>query len=125
MGGRKNRIRRARYEKARKHFPRPISLFLRPIVHGQTLKYNSEKKLGRGFSLEELKTAGISAKLAPTIGIAVDHRRKNHSQNSLYTNVAVLKEYKNRVVLFPNKSKRKRTSACGGTKPSCRYSCDV
>jgi hypothetical protein len=31
---------------------------------------------GRGFTLEELKAAGISKKLAPTIGIAVDHRCK-------------------------------------------------
>lgn len=33
------------------------------------------EKLGRGFSLLELKEAGLNAKFAKTIGIAVDHRR--------------------------------------------------
>eukprot|EP00408_Alexandrium_pacificum_P063248 CAMPEP_0171177832 /NCGR_PEP_ID=MMETSP0790-20130122/12441_1 /TAXON_ID=2925 /ORGANISM="Alexandrium catenella, Strain OF101" /LENGTH=39 /DNA_ID= /DNA_START= /DNA_END= /DNA_ORIENTATION= len=34
-------------------------------------------RLGKGFTLAELKEAKIPKKLAPTIGIAVDHRRKN------------------------------------------------
>jgi large subunit ribosomal protein L13e len=45
----------ARAEKAEKVFPRPAAGALRPIVRGQTVKYNSKTKLGRGFSLEELK----------------------------------------------------------------------
>lgn len=119
-------------------FPRPVAGALRPIVHGQTLKYNMKQRLGRGFTLEELKArdsvpstaharcraactrlrqhctratrpcgtnthgvvrdqtthdhvafrwaaqeAGIPAKLAPTIGIAVDHRRRNRSLEHL------------------------------------------
>ena len=28
---------------------------LRPIVHGQTVKYNLKKRYGRGFTMEELK----------------------------------------------------------------------
>jgi len=51
-----------------------------------------------------LKEAGIPRKLAPTIGIAVDHRRSNHSQESLSANVARLKTYKARLILFPRKS---------------------
>ncbi|PWA73920.1 ribosomal protein L13e [Artemisia annua] len=73
---RKTRRRNARQAKAVKVFPRPAGR-LRPQVHGQTLKYNMKLREGRGFSLEELKAAGIPKKLAPTIGIAVDHRRRN------------------------------------------------
>lgn len=43
------------------------------------LQYNSKVRLGRGFNVEELKEAGISKKMALTIGIAVDHRRTNKS----------------------------------------------
>jgi hypothetical protein len=45
----------ARAEKAKAMFPRPSAGPLRPVVRGQTIKYNSKQKLGRGFSLEELK----------------------------------------------------------------------
>lgn len=48
--------------------------------------------------------AGIPRKLAPTIGISVDHRRSNHSQESLTANVDRLKSYKARLILFPRKS---------------------
>lgn len=48
--------------------------------------------------------AGIPRKLAPTIGIAVDTRRTNHSEESLTANVARLKAYKSRLILFPRKS---------------------
>lgn len=34
-------------------------------------------------ALSALQEAGISVKLAPTIGIAVDHRRRNRSLESL------------------------------------------
>ncbi|RDY09201.1 hypothetical protein CR513_06469, partial [Mucuna pruriens] len=52
---RKTRRRLARQKKAVKIFPRPTAGPLRPIVHGQTLKYNMKVRAGRGFSLEELK----------------------------------------------------------------------
>ena len=45
----------ARAEKAKAVFPRPTAGALRPIVHGQTIKYNLKKRLGRGFTFEELK----------------------------------------------------------------------
>lgn len=51
-----------------------------------------------------LQEAGIPRKLAPTIGISVDHRRSNHSQEALTANVARLKAYKARLILFPRKS---------------------
>jgi large subunit ribosomal protein L13e len=75
-------------------------------VHGQTVKYQAKKKLGRGFTLDELKAAGISAHMAPTIGIAVDHRRRNRSQELLDENAARLKEYKSKLVLFPRRANK-------------------
>lgn len=48
-----------------KNFPRPTAGPLRPIVHGQTLKYNMKVRAGRGFSLEELKVYGSFCFLFP------------------------------------------------------------
>ncbi|MCL7028142.1 hypothetical protein MKW94_019234 [Papaver nudicaule] len=101
---RKTRRRVARQKKAVKIFPRPTSGPLCPVVHGQTLKYNMKVRAGRGFSLEELKAAGIPKKLAPTIGISVDHRRRNRSLEGLQTNVQRLKTYKAKVVVFPRRA---------------------
>lgn len=52
----------------------------------------------------ELQEAGIPKKLAPTVGICVDHRRTNYSKESLVANVARLQDYKARLILFPRKS---------------------
>lgn len=103
---RKTRRRAARQKKAVTIFPRPTAGALRPIVHGQTLKYNMKVRAGRGFSLEELKAAGIPKKLAPTIGIAVDHRRRNRSLEGLQANVQRLKTYKAKLVIFPRHAKK-------------------
>lgn len=70
------------------------------------MKYNTKRRAGRGFTLEELKEAGISAKLAPTIGISVDHRRRNRSLESLQENVNRLKAYKANLVLFPHRANK-------------------
>ncbi|EFR04315.1 hypothetical protein MGYG_07322 [Nannizzia gypsea CBS 118893] len=101
--GRKHRRREARLAKAAALAPRPVDK-LRPIVRCPTIKYNSRVRAGRGFSLQELKEAGIPRKLAPTIGITVDYRRGNVSAESLSVNVARLKAYKARLILFPRKS---------------------
>ncbi|KAI0559934.1 60S ribosomal protein L13 [Gracilaria domingensis] len=98
---RKRRRRRARTIKAAKLAPRPIDGPLRPIVNCTTNKYNMRVRLGRGFSVEELKEAGIPFKFAPTIGIAVDPRRKNRSVDAMQENVQRLKEYKSKLILFP------------------------
>jgi len=47
----------ARAEKAKAVFPRPTGV-LKPLVRGQTVKYNLKQRLGRGFTLEELKVRG-------------------------------------------------------------------
>ncbi|GJY74001.1 60S ribosomal protein L13-1-like protein [Tanacetum coccineum] len=100
---------RARQAKAVKVFPRPAGR-LRPQVHGQTLKYNMKLREGRGFSLEELKAAGIPKKLAPTIGIAVDHRRRNRSLEGLQANVQRLKTFKAKLVIFPRRARKTKTA---------------
>ncbi|KAF1814761.1 60S ribosomal protein L13 [Eremomyces bilateralis CBS 781.70] len=101
--GRKTRRRQARVEKAAKIAPRPLDK-LRPVVRCPTIKYNRRVRAGRGFSLAELKEAGIPRKLAPTIGISVDPRRQNLSEESLKANVARLKEYQQRLILFPRRN---------------------
>lgn len=78
----KNR-RLKRAAKAAKMAPRPTGGMLRPVVHCPTIKYNSKVRLGRGFSVDELKEAGIPLKFARSIGIAVDKRRTNKSNESL------------------------------------------
>ncbi|KAI5286121.1 60S ribosomal protein L13 [Ascosphaera aggregata] len=103
QAGRKHRRREARLAKAAAVAPRPVDQ-LRPVVRCPTVKYNRRVRPGRGFTLEELKEAGIPRQLAPTIGIAVDHRRINRSKESLAANVARLQAYKSRLILFPRKA---------------------
>ncbi|MFH4975108.1 hypothetical protein AB6A40_001817 [Gnathostoma spinigerum] len=100
---RKERRRRKRVEKAQRVAPRPASGLLRPIVRCPTIRYNKKLRLGRGFTLQELKAAGIGKRIAPTIGIAVDCRRRNRSLESLQLNVQRLKEYQAKLILFPKK----------------------
>merc|ERR1719384_2994845 len=104
QAGRKKSRRVARQQKAAKLFPRPAAGLLKPVVHPPTVRYNMKLRLGRGFTLDELKEAGIPRKLARTIGIAVDHRRKNRCMESLQANVERLKLYMSKLLLFPKKS---------------------
>ena len=107
----RKKIRRdLRKEKAAKMAPAPTSGALRPVVMCPTRKYNTKSKLGRGFTLEELKGANISPKTAATIGIAVDHRRTNKSEESYNKNVERLTAYKARLVVFPRRSGKKAAS---------------
>lgn len=68
-----------------------------------TRKYSSKIKIGRGFSLQELKMAGLTGAFAQTVGIAVDHRRHNKNAETLAANVKRLNDYKNKLILFPAK----------------------
>mmetsp|Transcript_91524 Transcript_91524/g.285273 ORF Transcript_91524/g.285273 Transcript_91524/m.285273 type:complete len:218 (+) Transcript_91524:89-742(+) len=107
QAGRKKRRLTTRRAKAAKISPRPTGGMLRPVVHPPTQRYNMKLRLGRGFTLEELKEAKIPRKLAPTIGIRVDHRRKNRCMESLQMNVERLKLYKSKLLVFPKKSGKK------------------
>ncbi|KAJ2453655.1 60S ribosomal protein L13 [Coemansia sp. RSA 2336] len=104
--GRKLRRRNARVAKAAKIAPRPLEL-LRPAVHCPTVKYNRKTRVGRGFTLDELKAAGISAKYAATIGIAVDYRRKNRSEESLAVNTQRIKDYLAQLIVLPTQAKQR------------------
>ncbi|XP_052815471.1 60S ribosomal protein L13-like [Mya arenaria] len=103
---RKKRRAVNRAKKARTIAPRPMAGPLRPVVRCPTAKYNAKVRSGRGFTLEELKAAGVFKKQALTIGIAVDYRRRNRSMESLQQNVQRLKEYKSKLILFPKKQSK-------------------
>jgi large subunit ribosomal protein L13e len=47
-----------------------------------------------------------SLKEALTIGIPIDYRRRNASQESIQANVQRLKEYKNKLIVFPKSQKK-------------------
>jgi len=101
--GRKLRRRTARKTKAATLGVRPLKP-LRPAVRGQTARYNSKIREGRGFTLAELKAAGVGRKEARSIGIIVDHRRRNLSEEGKGLNVERLVEYKKRLIVFPKKA---------------------
>ncbi|XP_076449920.1 large ribosomal subunit protein eL13-like [Babylonia areolata] len=98
---RKKRRQAKRAKKALAIAPRPVAGLLRPVVRCPTFKYNTRVRAGRGFTLEELKEAGVNRKQARSIGISVDYRRRNASLENLQANVQRLKEYKNKLILFP------------------------
>ena len=104
---RATRRRQARVAKAAAVAPRPLKT-LRPVIRCPTYRYNIKQRLGRGFSLEELKSAGIGRNEARTIGISVDHRRRNKSMESLQENAQRLKEYRSKLILFPKNAKKPR-----------------
>ncbi|EPY36189.1 large subunit ribosomal protein L13e [Angomonas deanei] len=67
-----------------------------------------KKRLGRGFTPIELKAAGLNPHYARTIGIRVDSRRQNKSEEGLNVNVDRLKTYLGKLVLFPINHKKAR-----------------
>lgn len=68
-----------------------------------TRKYAGKVRYGRGFTLQELSAAKLSARFAKTVGIAVDHRRTNTSEHQLQQNVDRLNSYKDKLILFPQR----------------------
>eukprot|EP00932_Pfiesteria_piscicida_P006130 SRR837773.16056.p2 GENE.SRR837773.16056~~SRR837773.16056.p2 ORF type:complete len:218 (-),score=117.08 SRR837773.16056:29-682(-) len=107
QAARKKRRSQNRKAKAARLAPRPAAGLLRPVVHPPTQRYNMKLRLGRGFTFEELREAKISPKMARTIGISVDHRRRNRCTESLQANVNRLKLYKSKLVIFPKRSGKK------------------
>jgi len=103
---RKQRRHQNRLKKARAVAPRPAAGPLRPVVRCPTVRYHTKVRAGRGFTLEEIKRAGLNQAFARTIGISVDHRRKNRSLESLQQNVQRLKEYRSKLILFPLSGKK-------------------
>jgi len=103
-----------RKEKAARLAPRPVDL-LRPAVSCMSIRYNMKLRKGRGFTPAELKAVGLSSRTARTIGISVDMRRKNKSEEGFNRNVDRLKEYMAKVVILSKKeiSKRKGQPSFG------------
>ncbi|KAJ1820454.1 60S ribosomal protein L13 [Coemansia sp. RSA 2671] len=122
--GRKLRRRRARVAKAAQIAPRPTEL-LRPAVRCPTVKYNRKVRVGRGFTFEELKAAGIGAKYAATVGIAVDHRRRNRSEESLALNVQRLKAYQAKLIVLPRNPKHRTAEVVEAYKSAAQASGQV
>merc|ERR1712014_328608 len=73
-----------------------------PLLHVQcpTFRYNAKARVGRGFTYDELKGAGLSATEAKQIGNCVDTRRRNKSAENLQRNVQRLNEYKQKLVII-------------------------
>jgi large subunit ribosomal protein L13e len=100
---RKEKRRAVRKAKTLAKSPRPLNT-LRPQVHAPTQRYNTKIRLGRGFTLEELKEAKLTVKDAKARGISVDYRRRNKSQESLMANKERLEAYKSRLVMNPKET---------------------
>lgn len=101
--GKKKSRRIARAKKAAAAGSKPVAL-LRPVIRCPTIKYNIKLRQGRGFTLQELKSAGVGRSYARTIGLSVDHRRKNRSEEGLLLNAQRLKTYISRLKLLPKGS---------------------
>ncbi|KAL7419187.1 60S ribosomal protein L13 [Cryptotrichosporon argae] len=98
--GKKKSRRVARSKKALSSGAAPLQR-LRPAVRCPTQRYNIRIREGRGFTLSELKLAGIRKKEAKGLGIVVDHRRRSKSEEGQALNVDRLKDYRARLVVFP------------------------
>ena len=72
---------------------------LRSADRAQTVRYDGKTRAGHGFTLAELK-------MACGIGIVVDHRRRNLSEEGKAVNVERLKAYKARLIVFPRNAKK-------------------
>ena len=103
--GRKLRRRQARKTKAASLGVRPLKP-LRPAVRAPTVRYNTKLREGRGFTFAELKEAGIGRKAARGLGIVVDHRRRNLSEEGKQLNVERLIDYRKRLIVFPKKASK-------------------
>ncbi|RUS34381.1 50S ribosomal protein L13e [Jimgerdemannia flammicorona] len=89
----------------------------RSLETGTTAVYNivlcmiRRRRMSNNFCEEMLANSlesGIRRKEALSIGIAVDHRRRNNSVESLQLNVQRLKTYKSKLIVFPRRTGRPR-----------------
>lgn len=71
---------------------------LRPEIHSPK---SGQKRHGRGFTLKELKDAGISLSDARWMAIPIDRRRSTHYSE----NITILKEYFERIRKLSEESK--------------------
>ncbi|KJP85495.1 hypothetical protein AK88_04891 [Plasmodium fragile] len=102
----KKKKRRLLREKRRKENGGTPIEKLHPIVQCPTQRYNFRSRLGRGFTLEELKGAKLNPLAAQSIGICVDKRRKNRCEETLKKNIERLEKYKQCLVMIPLKNSK-------------------
>lgn len=125
---RKKRRSQVRKARAAKVFPRPSGGKLRPLVHNPTQRYNFKLRVGRGFTLQELKTAKLGRDKARQLGITVDTRRTNKNEESLNLNADRLKQYLSKLLLFPRSagkpkkgdSTKEQLKAFNGAQNTCK-----
>lgn len=99
----KEKKMKIKQEKIKKMWPRPSEGPLKPIVRCPTNRYNMKTKLGRGFTVDELKAADIDPKKARRMGISVDLRRTNKSLETFEVNKERLLSYMSRFVKLTRK----------------------
>ena len=98
-----------RVKKAKILAPKPSLGPLRPAVACETRRYNFKLREGKGFTKAELRAANLTPKYARAIGIAVDERRTNKSQETIDRNKERLKQYLAHLTIIPkNKKKREK-----------------
>ena len=114
--------RKTRAAKAKRIGPNPTHL-LRPVVRGQTRRYNNKQKLGRGFTLNELKQAGIhGVNYARSLGVVIDRRRKDTNAETQKLNADRIKEYLNKMILYPRKVVAKKPQKKEATVDQVKFS---
>lgn len=107
----KKRIRRQlREQKAKKQYPIPLCK-LQPVIRQSTQRHNHKIRLGRGFTENEIKEAGIKFKYALAIGIKFDKRRTDRNMETFERNVNRLKEYVANVKTYKNKKEARDDNA--------------
>jgi large subunit ribosomal protein L13e len=99
QAGKKKSRRVARATKRAATAPAPLER-LRPVVHCPTQKYSAKTRLGRGFTMEELKAVKLHPTYAQRVGIAIDWRRRNHCESVMANNIARLEDYKAQLVIL-------------------------
>ncbi|WUR04890.1 ribosomal protein eL13 [Vairimorpha necatrix] len=105
---RAQRRAKTRSSKAKVLYPAPLKK-LCPIVRCPTIRYNKKQRLGKGFTPEELKEAGLEVNYARRIGIRVDNRRRNMNKETLDLNAQRLKEYLSKITIFKNGKEAKES----------------
>jgi len=120
--GQKLRRRKMRASKAKRSAPNPTHS-LRPVVRGQTRRYNNKTKLGRGFTLAELKAAGIKGiNYARSIGVSIDARRKDTCAETQKVNVERIKQYTAKMILYPRRKADKKPQVLEATPDQLKSS---
>lgn len=77
-------------------------------IKPKVFKKDGKQRFGRGFSLEELKKAGLDPRDALKYGVPVDAKRKTAHEGNIEVVKAFLQEKE--AALKPKKTKRKPKS---------------